>query len=212
MSKNPIKVMSSKLTGRIYAGRVNPKNQMFIGEKDDVTDTAVSAVAQHLLKEEVCLQFEVKGKTYRLEVVEVQEQAVPEIQQSKQAEIDDLKAQLKALHDSRIEFVEYCRKMESDAFVVVKKEDIENWYLDENEHVWYEKDGIDGYLDDIDNGEVLEVQRKEYVVINSNPVFATNVFTDSDNITWELFDNRDDAEKAAAHCKTMIEAARGGNE
>ena len=48
MAKNPIKVMSSILTGRIYAGRVNPKNQMFIGEKDDVTDTAVSAVAQHL--------------------------------------------------------------------------------------------------------------------------------------------------------------------
>lgn len=72
MSKNPIKVMSSMLTGRIYAGRVNPKNQMFIGEKDDVTDTAVSAVAQHLLKEEICLQFEVQGKTYRLEVREVQ--------------------------------------------------------------------------------------------------------------------------------------------
>ena len=71
-SKNPIKVMSSILTGRIYAGRVNPKNQMFIGERDDVTDTAVSAVAQHLLKEEICLQFEVKGKTYRLEVREVE--------------------------------------------------------------------------------------------------------------------------------------------
>ena len=73
MSKNPIKVMASMLTGRIYAGRVNPKNQMFIGEKDDVTDTAVSAVAQHLLKEEIYLQFEVKGKTYRLEVVEAKE-------------------------------------------------------------------------------------------------------------------------------------------
>ncbi len=48
------------------------KNQMFIGEKDDVTDTAVSAVAQHLLKEEICLQFEVKGKTYGLEVREVE--------------------------------------------------------------------------------------------------------------------------------------------
>ena len=72
MAKNPIKVMSSILTGRIYAGRVNPKNQMFIGEKDDVTDTAVSAVAQHLLKEEICWQFEFKGKTYRLEVREVE--------------------------------------------------------------------------------------------------------------------------------------------
>ena len=73
MSKNPIKVMSSILTGQIYAGRVNPKNQMFIGEKDDVTDTAVSAVAQHLLKEEVSLRFEVQGKNYSLEVREVQE-------------------------------------------------------------------------------------------------------------------------------------------
>ena len=73
MSKNPIKVMSSMLTGRIYAGRVNPKNQMFIGEQDDVTDTAVSAVAQHLLIEDVYIQFEVQGKTYRLEVNEIQE-------------------------------------------------------------------------------------------------------------------------------------------
>ena len=73
MSKNPIKIMASMLTNRIYAGRVNPKNQMFIGEKDDVTDTAISAVARHLLKEEVCLQFEVAGKTYRLEVSEIQE-------------------------------------------------------------------------------------------------------------------------------------------
>ena len=49
-------------------------------------------------------------------------QAVLEIQQSKQAEIDDLKAQLKAAHESRIEFVEYCRKIESNDFVLVPKE------------------------------------------------------------------------------------------
>lgn len=100
-------------------------------------------------------------------------------------------------------------KVESGEYVVVKKDDIENWYLDEGEYVWYEKDSIDGYLEDIENGEVLEVQRKEYVVINSNPVFATNVFTDSDNIEWELFDSKEEAEKAAAHCKAMIEAAQG---
>ena len=35
-----------------------------------------------------------------------------EIQQSKQDDIDDLKAQLKAVHDSRVEFVEYCRMIE----------------------------------------------------------------------------------------------------
>ena len=46
---------------------------MFIGEQDDVTDTAVSAVAQHLLMEDVYIQFDVQGKTYRLEVNEIQE-------------------------------------------------------------------------------------------------------------------------------------------
>ncbi|MEB4800731.1 hypothetical protein QR556_07110 [Acinetobacter soli] len=112
----------------------------------------------------------------------------------KQAEIDSLKAQL--------------AKIESGEYLVVKKEVIENWYLDEGEYVWYEKDSIDGYLEDLDNGEVLEVQRKEYVVINSNPVFATNVYEDADNIQWELFDLKEEAEKAAAHCKAMIEAAQ----
>ena len=119
---------------------------------------------------------------------------------------------LKAVHDSRIQFVEYTNKIESGDYVLVKKEDSENWYLDEDDYIWYEEDSIDGYLEDIDNGEVLEVQHTEYVVINSNPVFATNVFTDSGNITWELFDNRDDAEKAAAHCKAMIEAQESAND
>lgn len=97
-------------------------------------------------------------------------------------------------------------------YVVIKKDDIENWYLDEGEYVWYEKDSIDGYLEDLDNGEVLEVQRKEYVVINSNPVFATNVYEDADNINWELFDSKEEAEKAATHCKAMVEAQGDGDE
>ena len=71
MAKNPIKVMSSVLTGTIYAGRVNPKNQMFIGEKDVVTDSAVSAVAQYLLTEEKEFHFEIKGKKYVLKVEEL---------------------------------------------------------------------------------------------------------------------------------------------
>ena len=33
--------------------------------------------------------------------------------ESKQAEIDDLKAQLKAAHESRADFVEYCRVVEA---------------------------------------------------------------------------------------------------
>ena len=73
MSKNPIKVMSSMLTSRIYAGRVNPKNQMFIGEKDDVTDSAISAVAEHLIKEDIVIDFKIRGKKYRLQVLELEE-------------------------------------------------------------------------------------------------------------------------------------------
>lgn len=46
-------------------------------------------------------------------MIEAQESPMTEIQQSKQAEIDDLKAQLKAVHDSRVEFVEYCRVVEA---------------------------------------------------------------------------------------------------
>ena len=73
MSKNPIKVMSSMLTGRIYAGRVNPKNQMFIGEKDDVTDSAIGAVAEHLIKENIVIDFEIRGKKYSLQALELEE-------------------------------------------------------------------------------------------------------------------------------------------
>lgn len=145
---------------------------------------------------------------------------------AKQAEIEALKAEntelktansdinaaLREQQEFNLDLQEKLLGVDVGEFVVVKKEDIENWYLDENEHVWYEKDSIDGYLEDLDNGEVLEVQRKEYVVINSNPVFATNVYEDADNIQWELFDSKEEAEKAAAHCKAMVEAQGDGDE
>ena len=73
MSKNPIKVMSSILSGTIIAGRVNPKNNMFIGEKDDVTDSAINAVAEHLIKEDIVIDFEIRGKKYRLQALELKE-------------------------------------------------------------------------------------------------------------------------------------------
>ena len=73
MSKNPIKVMSSMLSGTIIAGRVNPKNNMFIGEKDDVTDSAINAVAEHLIKEDIVIDFEIRGKKYRLQALELEE-------------------------------------------------------------------------------------------------------------------------------------------
>ena len=101
-----------------------------------------------------------------------------------------------------------------EGYVLIKKEDIENWYLDESEYMWFEADGIDGYLEDIDIGEVVEVQRKEYVVTNSNPVFAAKPWDDKRYCadTWEFFESKDEAEKAAAHCKAMFEASESGAE
>ena len=101
-----------------------------------------------------------------------------------------------------------------DTHVLIEKKDIENWYLDESEYMWFEADGIDGYLEDIDIGEVVEVQRKEYVVTNNNPVFAAKPWDDNGNCadTWEFFESKDEAEKAAAHCKSMFEASESGAE
>ena len=46
---------------------------MFIGEKDDVTDSAINAVAEHLIKEDIVIDFEVRGKKYRLQALELKE-------------------------------------------------------------------------------------------------------------------------------------------
>ena len=54
MSKNPIKVMASILTGRIYAGRVNPKNQMF---KKDFLFLFLMLILMCLVGELVCIVF-----------------------------------------------------------------------------------------------------------------------------------------------------------
>jgi hypothetical protein len=65
------KVGCSPLTSRLFAGQVL-KNGLWGSVKHDVTDTAVSAVAQHLLQLDQVVQFKShNGKTYELKVVEV---------------------------------------------------------------------------------------------------------------------------------------------
>lgn len=61
------------LTGRIYAGRVNAKG-MFVGEKDDVTETAWSAVAEHLIHKNEEIHFSIKGKKHVLKVEELKDE------------------------------------------------------------------------------------------------------------------------------------------
>lgn len=54
------------ITG-IYAGTLNKKGDMWVN-KSDVTDEAISAVAQFLLEHEETMEFNYQGKRYRLAV------------------------------------------------------------------------------------------------------------------------------------------------
>ena len=63
----------SPITSTIYAGNVNDKG-MWIGKKHDVTNTAVGAVAQHLLQLNEQMKFVYMGKEYVLQVVELKQQ------------------------------------------------------------------------------------------------------------------------------------------
>lgn len=57
----------------IYAGTLNSKNKNLWQNKSEVTDEAVSAVAQYLLQENKSMVFQYQGKKHRLCVVEVDE-------------------------------------------------------------------------------------------------------------------------------------------
>ncbi len=95
-----------------------------------------------------------------------------------------------------------------DGFVLVPKKSIEHWYFDEGEYLWM--DEPDNWLCDMDVGEVQEVEHKEYIVTESNTLYATKVW-DAENqavSSWEFFSSKDDAEKAAEYCKAMIEASQ----
>ena len=54
----------------IYAGTLNSRNKNKWQNKSEVTDEAVSAVAQYLLQEDKVMRFEYKGNKYKLCVME----------------------------------------------------------------------------------------------------------------------------------------------
>lgn len=62
------KVGCSPLTSEIYAGSVS-KNGLW-SKKHNVTDTALSAVAQYLLQKDEQMVFTYRDKEYSLKVVE----------------------------------------------------------------------------------------------------------------------------------------------
>ncbi|QHI28991.1 hypothetical protein AhaeINNSZ174_05665 [Acinetobacter haemolyticus] len=94
--------------------------------------------------------------------------------------------------------------------VVVNKKDTEDWYLDDSEGMWM--DEPDNWLCDLYVGEVQSVKHKKYLITESDTLYAA-IKWDVENEqvgTWEFFKTEEEAEKAAAYCKAMVEAARGG--
>lgn len=92
--------------------------------------------------------------------------------------------------------------------VVVPESEIQMSYLDEDEYMYI--DEPDNFLCDIPIGKTVEVSRRAYM--DKTSCFAA-IEWDAENEdvgTWELFETKEEADKAAAHCKAMVEAARGG--
>ena len=58
------------ITG-IFAGTLNKTSAMWVN-KSDVTDEAISAVAQFLLEHEEAMEFNYKGKRYKLAVTQAE--------------------------------------------------------------------------------------------------------------------------------------------
>lgn len=137
-----------------------------------------------------------------------------------QKEIDKLK--VKAGYDGKPQQWQFgfdlaCRELAKaqaipEGFVLVAKKSVEHWYLDEGESLWMAEP--DDWLCDMDVGDVQEVEHKEYIVTESNTLYATKVWDaeNQDVSTWEFFSSKDDAEKAAEYCKAMIEARESANE
>ena len=71
MAKKKMIVGCSPLTATIFAGTLLSDCKRWSANKQDVTDTAVGAVAQHLVQKQESLEFEMNGKKYRMQVVEI---------------------------------------------------------------------------------------------------------------------------------------------
>ncbi|QLB34861.1 hypothetical protein GQO96_05880 [Acinetobacter baumannii] len=101
-----------------------------------------------------------------------------------------------------------------EGYVLVEKKNTEDWYLDEDEGMWFDHDGIDNSLCDLDAGQVQAIKHKEYLITESNTLFATIVWDEANEQIgfWEFFKTKEEAEEAATHCKAMIKASESGAE
>lgn len=58
----------------IYAGTLSKKGDMWL-HKSEVTDEAFNAVAQYCLEHNEAMNFDYRGKRYRLEVTEIKSES-----------------------------------------------------------------------------------------------------------------------------------------
>lgn len=92
-----------------------------------------------------------------------------------------------------------------EGFVLAPVEEVKIWYLDDNESIYREDPD---WLCNTPVGEVVEVERRISYELDQAPVFAA-ITWDEDNQDvgyYETFATKDEAKKAATHCKAMIEA------
>lgn len=97
--------------------------------------------------------------------------------------------------------------------LLVSKKDIEDWYLDEDEGLWLDHDGIDGSLCDLTLGGIKPIKHKEYLISQSNTLYAARVWDgNDDHIAWKFFESEESALEAAKHCKQMYDTSESGAE
>ncbi|MBD1219971.1 hypothetical protein IC789_05270 [Acinetobacter seifertii] len=112
-----------------------------------------------------------------------------------------------------IELATFKNDHEFTDHLLVPKKDIEDWYLDEDEGLWLDHDGIDGTLCELDIGKVQPVKHKEYLITQSNTLYAARVWDgEDDHIAWKLFESEEAALEAAKYCKQMYDASESGAE
>ena len=101
-------------------------------------------------------------------------------------------------------------KAAPEGFVLVDKKHTEDWYLDDQEGMWWGVDGIDNSLCDLDPGQVQAIDHKEYLITESNTVYAAKVWDESNDQVgfWEFFKTKDEAEKTAAYCKAKFKGGQ----
>lgn len=125
------------------------------------------------------------------------------------SKIEEMTAQVNTLDEMLLNQGEALVKAKAQAvpegFVLAPVEDVKTWYLDDDESIYREDPD---WLCNTPVGEVVEVERRISYELDQAPVFAAITWNEDNQDVgyYETFATKDEAKKAATHCKAMIEA------